>query len=142
MSNVIETKVTLINEKIKFSGTSKDNPEIIIDYSPPLGDGEGYTSLELLLISLSSCISSTVVSILRKMQKEIKGFSVTAKGVRRDEHPTVFESIDLKFNLNSPDAKDENIRLAIEKSEEKYCPVYAMLKDSVKITNQYDIINE
>jgi putative redox protein len=142
MSAELEAKVTLVNNKIRFAGTTKDNPEIIIDYSPPLGDGEGYTSLELLLISLASCGSSTIVSILRKMQKEIRAFTVNVKGIRRDEHPTVFESIHLEFIFNSPDAKPENLKLAIEKSEEKYCPVWAMLKGNTSITYGYKIINE
>ncbi len=41
----LEASVTLVNDKIKFSGTAGENPPVAIDYTPPIGDGEGYTSL-------------------------------------------------------------------------------------------------
>jgi putative redox protein len=140
MSKQIEVNVDLINQKLQFSGTAGDNPAIITDYIPPLGDGQGYTSLELFLISLASCSASTVVSLLRKMRKNISGFRVNAKGIRRDQHPTSFEKIWLEFIITSPDAGDEEIHKAIQMSEEKYCPVWAMVKNNVEVIAEYKII--
>jgi len=50
--NSLKTSVVLLNKKAKFSCSADNKPEIIIDYTPPVGDGEGYTSLELLLLEL------------------------------------------------------------------------------------------
>lgn len=132
-NNILESSIVLINEKVHFNGTCVDKPAISIDYTPPYGDGQGYTSLELLLLSLSSCAASSVAIILRKMQKTISGLSVHATGIRNIEHPTGFRSIILEFNLNSPDLVPADIEKALALSEDKLCPVWNMLKGKVEI---------
>lgn len=116
------------------------NPPITIDYVPPLGDGQGYMPLELLLMSLAACSGATVATLLRKMKKNISGLQVIASGTRRDQHPTSFQNIVLEFVLDSKDAEGSDIRKAIQLSEETYCPVWAMLKHNVEITSEYRII--
>jgi len=140
MSTILETEVTLINDKLKFSAKAQSNPEIILDYIPPLGDGEGYMPLELLLISLASCSASTVAPLLRKFQKDVSGLTVSAKGVRRETHPTSFETITLNFTLKSKDSQEADMQKVIQMSEDKYCPVWAMLKNNVDIKTQFKII--
>ena len=63
------TSINLINDKLHFMGAVEGNPPVSIDYTPPLGDNLGYTSLELLLLSLSSCIGSSLLVFLRRMRK-------------------------------------------------------------------------
>lgn len=138
MSN-IEASATLINKKIKFEGKAADHPSIIIDYIPPLGDGEGYMPLQLLLISLASCSGSTVVSLLRKMGKDVSGLTVTASGERRDEHPLGFKTVTLDFIVQSGNIDGNYIQKAIQLSEQTYCPVWAMLKNNVVINTTYSI---
>ncbi|MFX4262511.1 OsmC family protein [Pelotomaculum propionicicum] len=138
MSN-IEASATLINQKLKFEGKAADHPSIIIDYIPPLGDGEGYMPLHLLLISLASCSGSTVVSLLRKMCKDVSGLKVTARGERRDEHPLGFKTINLDFIVQSSDIDGTYMQKAIQLSEQTYCPVWAMLKNNVEINTTYSI---
>ncbi|MFZ5353696.1 MAG: OsmC family protein [Bacillota bacterium] len=140
-NNLLDATVNLINDKVKFQGTAKENPSITIDYVPPLGDGEGYTSLELLLLSLASCSGTAVLSILRKMKKNISGFRVKAQGARREEHPTILTNIKLEFSIESNDADEESVQKAIAMSEASYCPVWAMLKNSTEITAEYRIID-
>lgn len=135
----LETLVVLINQKIKFSGKVKDNPEIITDYIPPLGNNEGYMPLEVFLISLSTCAGGTVASLIRKFKKNIDGLEIKAKGERRETHPTSFEKIYLHFNLKSNDAVDEDIQKAINLSEERFCPVWAMIKNNVEVITSFKI---
>ncbi len=134
MAIQLEANVALLNDKVQFIGTSGDNPAVRFDYTPPIGDGQGYTSLQLLLMSLASCSGTSVVVLLRKMRKTVSGFAVNAKGVRRDQHPTSFREISLEFVLTSADAVEEDLRKAIRMSEESFCPVWAMLKNNVEIT--------
>jgi putative redox protein len=141
MSEQLEVTVDLVNEKVKFTGVAGSNPAITIDYTPPLGDGQGYMPLELLLISLAACSGSTVAALLRKMRKNVSGLKVNAKGTRRVVHPTSFDSIFLEFVLTSPDAEAADIQKAIQLSEEAYCPVWALLKNNVEIAYEYKIID-
>ena len=137
--NNIEASATLINQKLRFEGKAAVHLPIIIDYIPPLGDGDGYMPLQLLLISLASCSGSTVVTLLRKMSKGISGLKVTASGERRDEHPLGFKTIHLDFNVQSGDIIETDIQKAIQLSEQTFCPVWAMLKNNVVIKTTYSI---
>jgi len=129
----LEGSVLLVNEKVRFAGTAGSKAPIMIDYTPPLGDGEGYTSLQLLLLSLSSCAGTAVLTLLRRMGRTVSAFEVRACGERREEHPTSFSTIDLEFVVQTPDAVDTDVRKAIDLSEASLCPVWAMLKGNVEI---------
>ncbi|MRR16887.1 MAG: OsmC family peroxiredoxin [Deltaproteobacteria bacterium] len=139
MPEQLEASVTLINKKIQFSGVVRDNPAITFDYHPPIGDGQGLTGLEVLLLSLAGCSASTVVYLLGTMKKKIAGLQVQAGGVRRETHPTSLETITLRFILRSADVKDADMQKVIRLAEETYCPVWAMLKGNVDIVTQYEI---
>lgn len=138
-SKELNTSVRLINDKLNFTGTADENPPVSIDYTPPYGDNSGYTSLELLLLSLSSCVGSSVLIFLRKMKKTITAFEIHSKGIRKEEHPTAFRTILLDIHLKSPDATAEDLNKVIALSEETYCPVWAMLKGNVDIEVRFDI---
>lgn len=139
-SAVLNSSIKLINEKLHFSAKVDGNEPISIDYTPPLGDNLGYTSLELLLLSLSSCVGSAVLTFLRRMRKTITDCEIHAQGFRRDEHPTCFKNIILTIDLKSADTTAVDLENVIKMSEEKYCPVWAMLKGNVEIEIRYNII--
>ncbi|QHQ63391.1 OsmC family peroxiredoxin [Anaerocolumna sedimenticola] len=139
MSEQLIVTASLMNEKVKFKGVSRSNPEIILDYNPPIGDGEGYTSLELFLISLATCSGTSIAVLLRKMRKDVSGLRINIKGDRREQHPTYFEKIHLEFNLVSKDAEDADFEKAIKLSEESFCPVWNMVKNNVEISYEYNI---
>jgi putative redox protein len=140
-SKELNASITLINDKLHFKATVGENEPISIDYTPPLGDNLGYTSLELLLLSLSSCIGSSVLIFLRKMRKTIIGCEVLVKGIRREAHPTCFETIFLTINLKSPDTTEDDLKKVLKLSEETYCPVWALLKGNVEIEVKYSIVS-
>ncbi len=132
-SKELKTSIKLINDKLHYSGVVEGNKPISIDYIPPLGDNLGYTSLELLLLSLSSCIGSTVLIFLRGMKKKITACEVNSKGIRKEEHPTGFKKIFVEINITSSDVTENDIEGILKMSEEKYCPVWSMIKSNVEI---------
>ncbi len=134
--------VSLINQKVQFKGVSMSNSErpIQFDFSPPIGDGDGYAGLELLLMSFAGCVATTIVHLLRKMGKDISGFKVNARGVRTAQPPLKLESIFLEFNISSGDVQDADIEKAILLAKESFSPVWQMLKDNVEVTTEYKFI--
>jgi putative redox protein len=138
MDNILNASVELINDKMKFKGVAGGNPEIITDYIPPLGDGEGYTPLELFLVSLSTCLGGAMVVLIRKTRKSIESFSISAEGVRRETHPTCFEKITLKIRVKSPDATKQDIEKVLEMAE-PICPVLAMIKGNVEVITEVEV---
>ena len=65
----LNVEITRTNRKVHFEGVSDANPErrIPFDFAPPLGDGNGFAGLELLLMSFAGCVSTTVVFLLGRM---------------------------------------------------------------------------
>jgi len=100
----------------------------------PLGDNQGPCSLELFLVSFSTCAGNAISHILRKMRKEIVLLSIKASGRKRTEHPMNFESITLEIHLASPDTNQDELDRAIALAEEKLCPVWNMIKGNVAVT--------
>jgi putative redox protein len=137
-----EVTVQLTNDKVQFTGVSKSNPDrpVQFDYKAPIGDGQGYNGLELLLMSLSGCSGTSVVYLLRKMGKDITGFTINAKGVRRTQPPIKFEKIFLEFILHSVNATEADVQKAISLSEESVCPVWQMVKNNVEVEASYKIL--
>jgi putative redox protein len=138
-SKELKTSINLVNAKLNFEGTVAGNIPVSIDYTPPLGDNSGYTSLELLLLSLSSCIGSAVLTFLRKMQKTITGCEIQSRGIRKEEHPTGFKTIIITINLKSSDTTTDDFNKVIKLSEDTYCPVWAMLKGNVELVIKHNI---
>ena len=114
---------------------------VCLDY--PLAPGEagaGPTPLQMLLTSLAVCAGSTLALVLGQMRKQFTDLQVTARGQRRDEHPTVLTDIALEFSLGSgTDLDDESVERALAIAEERLCPVWAMLKGTTPITATFRI---
>jgi len=138
-SDYLEANVTLINDRLHFVGNAMKNEPVHIDYVPPLGDSEGYMSLQLFLLSLASCAGSSVLTFLRKMKKDIQGCEIKASGTRFSQHPTMFEKITLEFKLKSDNVLPEDVEKVIALSEATYCPVWAMIKGNVNVESKYTI---
>ncbi len=134
MENQASISVELVNDKVLLRGSTRGLPPIDADHFPPLGEGRGYSGLELLLLSLAACSATAVVPLLRRMKKTVAGFRVGAWGQRRSEHPTSFTRIDLEFTLTSPDAGPADLEKAVSLAEGSICPVWAMLKGNVEIS--------
>ncbi len=130
----------MLEEKVRFAGQVRDLPTVVMDYTPPLGDGAGMTGLETLLLSLAGCSGTSVISLLRKMKQPVTGLQVQAHGTRRDEHPTVLTQIELTFIVSGTGVDSAAVQRAIALSEEQLCPVWAMLKPCTPITSSFQIV--
>jgi len=138
-SKELYSSIKLVNGKLNFIGTVDGNEPVSIDYITPLGDNLGYTSLELLLLSLTSCVGSAVLTFLRRMNKTIINCEIKAQGLRREEHPTGFKNISVEILIESPDLTNEDMIKVIKLTEDKYCPVYSMVKGNTDIHINYKI---
>ncbi|MBK7711751.1 MAG: OsmC family protein [Bacteroidales bacterium] len=137
-SKELKTSIQLVNQKLHFEGKADGNNPVSIDYTPPLGDNLGYTSLELFLLSLSSCTGSALLVILRKMEKNIDFFEVISNGYRRAEHPTGFNKINIQVNLKSGNISSQDMTKAIDLIKD-ICPVLSMLDAKIKVVIEFKI---
>lgn len=138
-SKELKAAIRLVNEKLNFTGTVEGNAPVSIDYTPPLGDNQGYTSLELLLLSLSSCLGSSVLTFLRRMGKTITLFEIRSKGIRKQEHPTGFSLIIMEMDIKADNLSEAEVDKVVRLSEATYCPVWSMIKGNVTVEVKYNI---
>lgn len=131
--------IGLKNDKVLFKGKARDNLEVSMDYFPPVGDGLGYTGLELLLMSFSGCSSTAIVFLLRKMGKQIKGFEAEATGFFNDKTPKAFREIVINYKIRSCDINSDEMQRVIKMAEDSVCPVWSMIKGNVEITTLFEI---
>jgi putative redox protein len=101
--------------------------------------GAGQRPLELLLASLASCAGGALMVLLRRGGHPVTGLTVRARGRRRSEHPTVFTEIALDFVVRG--SLDESVVAeALEQSEARICPVWAMLRPATPITSSFRVV--
>lgn len=140
MAGQLEVSVQSTNQKLGYTTELRSLPPIAIDYIPPLGDGQGYLPLEMLLMSLGACSGGTLGLLLRKKGKSVTGINVNVKGTRRERHPTSFQSILLEFIIASADVTDAEIQKSLKLAEESICPVWAMVKGNTEIATAYTVV--
>lgn len=136
-----EIKVTVgdLQSKMQLRGKGHTGHEVKFDMPPPFGDNNGFTGLESLLTSLAGCSGHTMLYLLGKMGKTVEKLEIKATGQRRDEPPMVLTDIELQYNLKGDKLDAQSVEKAIAMAEEKYCPVWAMLKNNVVITWKYSL---
>ena len=100
--------------------------------------GVGPRPLELLLGSLASCAGGAMVALLRRAGQPVAGLTVSACGDRRAEHPTVFTTVALNYDIRGP-VDPAVVASALAQSEERICPVWAMLKPGTVLTSSFRV---
>lgn len=126
--------------KSRFLARARENPPVWTDSLPPDGEGAGYQSLELLLLSLASSSGSTLAGILQKMSQKLTGMDVQVSGECRNEIPAILTSIDIHFTIMGEQIDPRLVERGIEMVSEKYCPVWAMLKAGTPIRSSFQLI--
>jgi putative redox protein len=127
-------------EDCSFIGKSDSNHWTSIDVSKNTCGSDAATHpMELVLLALGSCAGSDVVSILKKKQVLLKDFEINIYAERSDTYPKVFTKIHIDYVFYGREISQKHVEQAIRLSEEKYCSVFAMLKQSVSITSTYTI---
>lgn len=122
-----------------FLGTSESGHSIVLDAN---AGNLAPSPLESILISLGSCSSVDVVSILQKARQNISGCAVEINGTRVDSVPKLFSKIHLHFVITGIDVKDKHVERAVNFAADKYCSVALMLNGKVEISHDFSIITE
>lgn len=139
-------KKMIINWKRNLQLEGINEKGLKVKFDAPINHGGEETALspmENVLASLAACSSFHVLRILGKMKQNITKYSIEAMAQRReDPPPRIFTKIHLKYILTGNNISSDNVKKAIELSEEKYCSVGGMLKKAVELSSSFEIINE
>jgi putative redox protein len=105
----------------------------------PVNMGRGIGAADLLSMSLIGCSAYDVVEILKKQRQKLIRLEVRAEAVQDETPPWRFRKIHIHYEAFGKDLDREKVQRAILLSEEKYCSVYATLRDVVEITHDLDV---
>lgn len=109
-------------------------------YRISLTKPKGVSPSDLLPMSLIGCTSYDVVEILRKQRQELHQLNVTAEAVQDETPPWRFRKIHIHYQVIGKGIDVAKVRKAIQISEEKYCSVYATLRDVIEITHELEVV--
>ena len=100
----------------------------------------GVKPSDMMAMALIGCSSADVVEILQKQRQDLRELKVTAESIQDDNPPWRFRKIHIHYQAVGKDISLEKLAKAIRISEEKYCSVYATLKDTIEITHDYEVV--
>ena len=72
----------------------------------------------------------------------MESLTINIDSERAPEHPKIYTKINIEYNFTGRGVKEENVKKAIQLSQEKYCSVAAMLKEKAEITYKWNITNK
>lgn len=132
-AHTMQIALRLLDGRAQMANETGGLPPVISDAHPPFGGGQGYTPLDLFLMSYADCTATSLLTLLRdRMRRTVTGLEATATGTLRTEHPKAFSHIHLAMTIDSPDATDAEIKRAMASVEKKICAVQAMIRGNVE----------
>ena len=125
---------------MSLTGTAETGFTVPLGASAAVGGADdGFRPTELLAISLAGCTAMDVVSIMQKKRQDITAFEVGVQVERADEHPRVFTSAVITYEVTGHDVGEIPLRRSIGLSSKTYCPVQGMLSKTVPMKLLYRI---
>lgn len=127
---------------VMFVGETGSGHALVVDGPPEAGGRNlGPRPMELILTGLGACTAFDVVTILKKARQPVTDCRVELEAERAEEVPKVFTRIHLHFVVSGRGLKTAQVERAINLSSEKYCSATIMLRASVAITHDFEVID-
>lgn len=131
------------NGKLGFVGISGSNHAVVMDVSKENGgDGAAASPMELVLLGLAGCSGIDVALIVKKKRLNVRDFQIFVDGQRADEHPQVFNKVQMKFVFEGDNLSQKALEDAVRLSLDKYCSVAGMVNKTAEITWTVEIKDE
>lgn len=105
--------------------------------------GTGPKPIELVAVGLAGCTAFDVITILRqKFHQKVTGYQVRVEADQAERPPQVFTAVRIHHVVAGFEIDPAAIEEAIRLSEEKYCSVGAMVKQTAPFKTTYEIVEE
>lgn len=121
----------------QFVATSGTGHHMILDDA---AGATGAKPIELVALALAGCTAFDVINILRKKRQNVTAYEVRCEADQAPDPPQVFTAVRIHHVISgevAPSAIEEAIRL----SEEKYCSVGAMIRQTAQLHTTYEVLS-
>lgn len=124
----------------QFAATTGSEHHLLLDDA---SGGTGSKPIELVAVALAGCTAFDVITVLRqKYHQKITGYEVRVEADQAERPPQVFTSVRIHHVITGYEIDSAAIEEAIRLSEEKYCSVGAMLKQTAAFKTTYEIVEQ
>ena len=94
-------------------------------------------------MALAGCTAFDVITVLRqKLHQIVTGYEVRVEADQAERPPQVFTTVRIHHVVTGFEIDPKAIEEAIHLSEEKYCSVGAMVKQTATLQTTYEIAEE
>ena len=132
-----------IVDGLAVAGMTDSGHMVPMDTKKDVGGHESAAApMDLVLQALIGCTHMDVISILKKMRVEYEDFTVRESNERAEDHPKVYTKIHVTYDFKGEGMDLEKVKKAVSLSLERYCPVHAMLKETVEMSHEIKINDE
>lgn len=130
-------------EGMTFVGEADSGHGVVMDGSPDIGGRNlGARPMEMVLLGLGGCTAIDVMVILGKQRQPVEDCWIELSADRADvKAPKVFTRIHVHYVVKGSGLDAKQVERAVNLSAEKYCSVSAMLKSSVEISHDFEIVS-
>jgi putative redox protein len=138
------TAKVLLTQSLKaerqFVATTGSEHHLLLD---DVAGGTGPKPIELVAVGLAGCTAFDVITILRqKYHQKVTGYEVRVEADQAERPPQVFTVVRIHHVVTGFEIDSAAIEEAIRLSEEKYCSVGAMVKETATLKTTYEIVEE
>lgn len=124
----------------QFVATTGSEHHMLLD--DPAG-GTGPKPIELVAVALAGCTAFDVITVLRqKYRQHVTGYEVRVEADQADRPPQVFTTARIHHVVTGFEIDPKAFEAAIHLSEEKYCSVGAMVKQTANLVTTFEIVEE
>lgn len=99
----------------------------------------GLDAADLLPLALITCSAWDVRKILDKQRQKLTRLYATAESEQDDDPPWRYRRIHVCYKLQGFGLDPRKVARAVSLSQEKYCAIYATLRDMVELTSEWII---
>jgi putative redox protein len=103
-------------------------------------DGKiGIKPVDLLLMSLGSCMAMSIVYVLQQKRQKLDDFEVFVSGKMKPDAPWTFTDFHMKYTFWGSELSEKAVVDAIRIGTEQLCGVTDLLSKCAAITDEYVI---
>jgi putative redox protein len=140
---MITAKVLLtqpLKQERQFAVSTGSDHHLLIDDA---AGGTGPKPIELVAVALAGCTGFDVITVLRqKHHQKVTGYEVRVEADQAERPPQVFTAVRIHHVVSGIAIDAAALQEAIRLSEEKYCSVGAMVKQTATVHTTYEIVEE
>jgi len=138
-ARVMLTKPELPNSRQFLVNTGSGHKFVVDDAAGATGP----KPIELVAAALAGCTAFDVITILRgKKHQLVTAYEVLVEVEQAERPPQVFVAVRIHHIVTGHDIDAAALSEAIRISEEKYCSVEAMIKQTAVVRTTFEVVNE